>query len=117
MKVNTKMFFQISMQRTGTILICAAFEMVCFSDLKDKVQVSSVKVIYHEQMCNNLLIDTQNTNWAKPKGRANQRPVLPVVLSLQDQWVLAAPECPVKPLVENMWNKGQRITKHNSGTC
>lgn len=62
MKVNTKMFFEFSMQRTGTILIRATFEMVCFSGLKDKVQVSSVKVIYHEQMCNNLLIDTQNMN-------------------------------------------------------
>lgn len=60
------------MQKTGTILIHAAFEMVCFSDLKDKVQVSSGEVIYREQMCNNLLIDTQNSNGAKPKGGANQ---------------------------------------------
>lgn len=76
------------MQRTGTILICAAFEMVCFSALKDKVQVSSEKVIYHEQMCSNLLVDTQSINYAEPKGRANQRPVhnplLPLLLvSLQ----------------------------------
>lgn len=54
------------MQRTGTILIHAAFEMACFSDLKDEVQVSSEKVIYHEQMCNNLLIDTQNPKWVEP---------------------------------------------------
>lgn len=105
------------MQGTGTILIHAAFEMVCFSALKDKVQVSSEKVIYREQMCNNLLIDTQNATWAEPKGRANQRPVLPVVLCLQGHWVLASLECEVKPLMGRMWNKGQRITKYNSGTC
>lgn len=85
--------------------------------MKDKFQVSSEKAIYHEQMCNNLLIDTQNTNWAKPKGRANQRPVLPVVLSLKGQWVLAALECEVKPPVRSTGNKGQRITKHNSESC
>lgn len=93
--------------------------MVCFSGLKEKVQVSSEKVTYHEQMCNNLLIDTQNANWAKPKGRSNQRPVVPVVLSLQGQWAaeLAALECEVKPPMGSMWSKGQRITKHSSGTC
>lgn len=59
-------------------------------------------------MCNNLLIDTQNANWAKPKGRANQRPVLPVVLSLQGQWELAALECKVKPLMVSPWECGTR---------
>lgn len=48
------------MQRIGAILICAVFEMVCFSALKDKVQVSSEEVICREHMCNNLLIDTEH---------------------------------------------------------
>lgn len=66
-------------------------------------------------MCNNLLIDTQNINWAKAKSRASQRPVVPVVLSLQGHWVLAALEHEVKPLMGSVWNKGQRIKKHNMG--
>lgn len=93
--------------------------MISFSGLKDKVHVSSSeKVIYHEQICNNLLTGTQNTNWAKPKDRDNQRPVLPVVLSLHGQWAaeLAALECEVKSVMGSTWNKGQRIMKHNSGT-
>lgn len=69
------------MQRTGTILICAAFEMVFFSALKDKVQVSSEKG-FIVSTCNNLLIDTQNINYAEPKGRANQRPVHNTLLPL-----------------------------------
>lgn len=70
------------MQRIGAILICAVFEMVCFSSLKDKVQVSSEEVICREHMCNNLLIETQNINCAEPKGRANQRPVHNTLLPL-----------------------------------
>jgi len=82
-------------------------------------------VIYCEQICSNLLTDTQNTNCAKPSGRAFRRPAakvravhytLPYVLlmSLQCQWFLAALEHKVKALMGKVWNEGWRIKEHNS---
>ena len=76
-------------------------------------------------MCNNLLTDMQNTNYAKPSGKAHCRPAakvravhytLPRVLlmSLQCHWLLAALERKVKALMGKVWNKCQRIEEHNS---
>lgn len=83
-------------------------------------------MIYCEQMCNNLLTDMQNTNYAKPSSRAYRRPAAKVravhyalprsipLLSLQCHWFLAALEHKAKALLEKVWNKGQRMEEHNS---
>lgn len=53
----------------------------------------------------------------EPTRGSAQYPATPAAGEPAGHWVLTALECEVKPLMGSMWNRGQRIKKHNSGTC